>query len=322
MASTKQLSYRHVFLILALYLITISRAAFIEPKVPDAPTLPEIDPPTIPESDPETIPESDPETIPDTGPEPEDPTTDGGSDGPLVGIGDPSYNPETGTSDTPGGTDHTPLFADEESLEEYSELFDDITDLLSAIESATSSSAATFSHPASIPATRVIAVRTPEPAAATADPTLGCNIFTSYMSICAPTTSATASSSFLDVRATDWAFASCACYSSTYWVPDALDSAAGACAGYTTATGSAVSSGDLAAAATTASRMELFCQSMSNVRNQTSTQFGAVTPTASPSSSVSPSSVHSGSNGNGAGVVRVEPFGLACVAALIMVLGW
>lgn len=80
--------------------------------------------------------------------------------------------------------------------------------------------------------------------------------------------------------------------------------------------------GGLAAAATTASRMEGFCQSIDNVRHYASAQFGAVTPTASARSSVSSSSGDgSGSNGNGAGVVRVKPFGLGVIAALSVFLG-
>ncbi|KAJ5624466.1 hypothetical protein N7510_000775 [Penicillium lagena] len=275
MALTQQFSNRQGFLVLALYLITSSCAAFILPKVPDIPTVPDIPP---------TIPESIPPTIPDIRPEPEEPITHGGSDSPPVDVDDPSSIPNTGSSGAPGGTDHTPLFADKEALEKYFKLFDGVTDLLNIIESATSTTAATFTRPAGIPTVPVNAVITPEPTAA--DPTLGCSIFTSYMSLCAPTTSAMGSSSVLGVQATDRAFASCACYSSTYWVPDALDSAARACAGYTTATVSDNPVGGLAAAATTASRMEGFCQSMDNVRHYASAQFGAVTPTASASSSL------------------------------------
>ncbi|KAJ5757134.1 uncharacterized protein N7511_007316 [Penicillium nucicola] len=109
---------------------------------------------------------------------------------------------------------------------------------------------------------------------------LGCSIFQSYMSLCSWTVSGSHSSIALDSSA----LASCACYSSTYYVPDALDSAALACARYTAGSTSTATNTNLAAA-TTASSFTGFCAGMSNVRDYPSAEFAKATepPTSSPS---------------------------------------
>jgi hypothetical protein len=94
MALTQQFSNRLTRLVLALYLITISRAALILPKVPeiDPPTVPNIDPPTVPDINAPEFPNNDLPTIPEL--PPDEPTINGGSDS------------------LSEGTDHAPLFGD------------------------------------------------------------------------------------------------------------------------------------------------------------------------------------------------------------------
>lgn len=119
---------------------------------------------------------------------------------------------------------------------------------------------------------------------------LGCSIFHSYISICSSSLSLGSAATTTD---TSSALASCACYSVNYYVPDVLDSAAKACAGFTSASISANPSTSLNALATSASKMEGFCSHMGNLRSLSSAQFGQATAT---SASATGSSTEQSSN--------------------------
>ncbi|KAJ5171662.1 hypothetical protein N7492_004255 [Penicillium capsulatum] len=167
----------------------------------------------------------------------------------------------------------SPLFSDWDDSEHYKELAEHVSDLLEAYASSSATTAtATTSSRSSTMAPAIVVTSAPSQAS------VGCQVFHSYTSICSSYVVGTApQSAHSDL-------ASCACYSASFYVPNAFDRAAHACAASSTASSGALPT-SIHAMATAASKMENFCSSMGNVQSLSSAQFGQTTASATPTSS-------------------------------------
>ncbi|KAJ5115213.1 hypothetical protein NUU61_000972 [Penicillium alfredii] len=276
-----------VLFLFCLFICT-SHAGFVAPKV----ELPE---------EPRPQPKTESEEDPGSG------SSGGSSDNEYYGA------PGTMNSQSPQNDINPPLFSDSKTAKELAEHVEDLLDAIASAQSHTATP--TSSRSISSPAGALLPTATMASAA-----TMGCSVFQSYMSLCAPTTVPTPSStsSAAAALATDSVFASCACYSASYYVPEALDNAALACAGYTAAGSSAMLSTGLAAAATSASQLQGFCSTVGNLRHYSSTPFGKAAPTPTDENSrVQPESTSTGQ----AGRVVSSGFGLAVamLASLLLI---
>lgn len=180
------------------------------------------------------------------------------------------------------------------SSEHYTELAENVIDLLNSFVPSASSTT-TFRSTTTSAAMTIDTVNPISEAA------LGCSIFSSYMSLCAPTPSSDHPGSTPASGATDAALASCACYSGTYYVPNALDTAASAV--YTSVYTSAPSSA-LVSLVTSVAQMDGFCASR-NPSDYASAQFGQITPTASSSPSSPSDSTNVRNDGDRLGTAKM-----------------